>query len=231
MLGPPRRRESQRHGGGALPPAGQEPGAEGARKRPSMHRGVPRRTVQGGYQGPREAARVIEPRPRASFILPRVSVHAVCHTTHGGQPTPVPRGRRGGRCLPQPAATPQSTRCMLPTTSQTSPPGAPRHANPHVRARDTLCANACGKAEDATGAAISSRDADGAACMLFGAMRGYDAHAHPCATTMKQCWAAPSQGHGRPTQRRPVRHTTRHETTLRTCDICMRTGVTCGYRT
>ena len=161
---------------------------------------------------------MIEPRPRASFILPRVSVHAVCHTTHGGQPAPVPRGRRGGRCLPQPVATPQSARCMLPTTSQTSPPGAPRHANPHVRARDTLCANACGKAEDATGAAISSRDADGAACMLFGAMRGYDAHAHPCATTMKQCWAAPSQGHGRPTQRRPVRHTTRREKTLRTCD-------------
>ena len=100
----------------------------------------------------------------------------------------------------------QSTRC---TTARQSP---------RARKRDTLCANACGKAEDATGAAISSRDADGAACMLFGAMRGYDAHAHPCATTMKQCWAAPSQGHGRPTQRRSVRHTTRHEMTLRTCD-------------
>ena len=35
---------------------------------------------------------------------------------------------------------------------------------------------------------------------------------------MMQCWTAPSQGYGRPTQRRPVRHTTRREKTLRTCD-------------
>ena len=142
---------------------------------------------------------------------------AIPHTEGSRPPSRAAEGAEGV-CRSQ-WQRPSPRGACYPQTSQTSPPGAPRHANPHVRAReDTLCANACGKAEDATGAAISSRDADGAACMLFGAMRGYDAHAHPCATTMMQCWAAPSQGHGRPTQRRPVRHTTRREKTLRTCD-------------
>ena len=142
---------------------------------------------------------------------------AIPHTEGSRPPSRAAEGAEGvcrsqrQRPSPRGACYPQPPRPVHPV----------HHGTPILtcaREGETMCANACGKAEDATGAAISSRDADGAACMLFGAMRGYDAHAHPCATTMMQCWAAPSQGHGRPTQRRPVRHTTRHETTLRTCD-------------